>query len=73
MDSFYHFQDDSGGVIGEPFPFKSTYKLTHPILFFILAVVVFNLNKTGNIAKAIKGERVGTLIGDTWNTEAVVS
>ncbi|XP_025885675.1 uridylate kinase PUMPKIN, chloroplastic isoform X2 [Solanum lycopersicum] len=38
-----------------------------------IPVVVFNLNKTGNIAKAIKGERVGTLIGDTWNTEAVVS
>lgn len=38
-----------------------------------IPVVVFNLNKPGNIAKAIKGERVGTLIGDTWNTEAAVS
>ncbi|KAL3829415.1 hypothetical protein ACJIZ3_018217 [Penstemon smallii] len=28
-----------------------------------IPVVVFNLNKTGNIAKAIRGERVGTLIG----------
>jgi len=31
-------------------------------------VVVFNLNKPGNIEKAIKGERVGTLIGATWNS-----
>lgn len=38
-----------------------------------IPVVVFNLNKPGNIAKAIKGERVGTLVGDTWNTEAAVS
>ncbi|XP_059298662.1 uridylate kinase PUMPKIN, chloroplastic-like [Lycium ferocissimum] len=38
-----------------------------------IPVVVFNLNKPGNIAKAIKGERVGTLIGDTWNTEAAIS
>ncbi|KAI4345113.1 hypothetical protein L6164_012272 [Bauhinia variegata] len=28
-----------------------------------IPVVVFNLNKPGNISKAIKGERVGTLIG----------
>ena len=27
------------------------------------AVVVFNLNKEGNISKAIKGETVGTIIG----------
>lgn len=32
------------------------------------AVVVFNLNKPGNIEKAIKGERVGTLIGANWNS-----
>jgi len=32
------------------------------------AVVVFNLSEPGNIAKAIKGERVGTLIGGTWNS-----
>ncbi|XP_047264298.1 uridylate kinase isoform X1 [Capsicum annuum] len=38
-----------------------------------IPVVVFNLNKPGNIAKAIRGERVGTLIGDTWNTEAAAS
>ncbi|KAL1364725.1 hypothetical protein HN51_012870 [Arachis hypogaea] len=33
-----------------------------------IPVVVFNLNKPGNIEKAIKGERVGTLIGPTWNS-----
>ncbi|PIA47770.1 hypothetical protein AQUCO_01400400v1 [Aquilegia coerulea] len=33
-----------------------------------IPVVVFNLNKPGNISKAIKGERVGTLIGATWNS-----
>ncbi|XP_027341633.1 uncharacterized protein LOC113854682 [Abrus precatorius] len=33
-----------------------------------IPVVVFNLNKPGNIEKAIKGERVGTLIGGTWNS-----
>ncbi|KAL4333939.1 hypothetical protein GQ457_07G004900 [Hibiscus cannabinus] len=33
-----------------------------------IPVVVFNLTKPGNIAKAIKGERVGTLIGGTWNS-----
>lgn len=36
--------------------------------FVIFAVVVFNLSEPGNIAKAIKGERVGTLIGGTWNS-----
>ncbi|KAE9584218.1 hypothetical protein Lalb_Chr00c34g0408481 [Lupinus albus] len=36
-------------------------KSTDP--FLSPAVVVFNLNKPGNIEKAIKGERVGTLIG----------
>lgn len=30
-----------------------------------IPVVVFNLSKPGNIAKAIQGERVGTLIGGT--------
>ncbi|XP_042438996.1 uridylate kinase-like [Zingiber officinale] len=30
-----------------------------------IPVVVFNLTKTGNIAKAITGEKVGTLIGGT--------
>ncbi|CAH9120242.1 unnamed protein product [Cuscuta europaea] len=38
-----------------------------------IPVVVFNLNKPGNIAKAIKGERVGTLIGDTWNSKAAMA
>lgn len=33
-----------------------------------IPVVVFNLNKPGNIEKAIKGEKVGTLIGGTWNS-----
>ncbi|KDO58364.1 hypothetical protein CISIN_1g019877mg [Citrus sinensis] len=33
-----------------------------------IPVVVFNLNQPGNIAKAIQGERVGTLIGGTWNS-----
>ncbi|GLT25177.1 hypothetical protein SLA2020_003230 [Shorea laevis] len=32
-----------------------------------IPVVVFNLSKPGNIAKAIKGERVGTLIGGIQN------
>lgn len=32
-----------------------------------IPVVVFNLNKPGNIAKAIRGERVGTLIGSEWS------
>ncbi|XP_031401877.1 uncharacterized protein LOC116211569 isoform X2 [Punica granatum] len=31
-----------------------------------IPVVVFNLSKPGNISRAIKGERVGTLIGSTW-------
>lgn len=30
-------------------------------------VVVFDLNKAGNIAKAIKGEKVGTLIEGSRN------
>ncbi|VVA98135.1 unnamed protein product [Arabis nemorensis] len=33
-----------------------------------IPVVVFNLSEPGNITKAIKGERVGTLIGGTWNS-----
>ncbi|KAL0676444.1 hypothetical protein Bca4012_004425 [Brassica carinata] len=33
-----------------------------------IPVVVFNLSEPGNIAKAIRGERVGTLIGGTWNS-----
>ncbi|KAG7034435.1 pyrH, partial [Cucurbita argyrosperma subsp. argyrosperma] len=33
-----------------------------------IPVVVFNLTKPDNISKAIKGERVGTLIGGTWNS-----
>ncbi|KAL6288358.1 hypothetical protein ACE6H2_005868 [Prunus campanulata] len=33
-----------------------------------IPVVVFNLNKPGNISKAIMGEKVGTLIGATWNS-----
>ncbi|XP_040369606.1 uridylate kinase isoform X2 [Rosa chinensis] len=33
-----------------------------------IPVVVFNLNKPGNISKAIKGEKVGTLIGAAWNS-----
>ena len=32
-------------------------------------VVVFNLQKPGNIAKAIVGEKVGTFIGCTGNQE----
>ena len=32
------------------------------------AVVVFNLNKPGNISKAIRGEKVGTIIGGAWNS-----
>ncbi|KAK7858436.1 uridylate kinase [Quercus suber] len=31
-------------------------------------IVVFNLGEPGNISKAIKGERVGTLIGGTHNS-----
>ncbi|KAF5176750.1 Uridylate kinase protein [Thalictrum thalictroides] len=37
-----------------------------------IPVVVFNLNKPGNISKAIKGERVGTLIGGTWNSTTAI-
>nr|XP_023896406.1 uncharacterized protein LOC112008308 [Quercus suber] len=33
-----------------------------------IPVVVFNLGEPGNISKAIKGERVGTLIGGTHNS-----
>ncbi|XP_050292523.1 uridylate kinase PUMPKIN, chloroplastic [Quercus robur] len=33
-----------------------------------IPVVVFNLGEPGNISKAIKGERVGTLIGGTRNS-----
>jgi uridylate kinase len=36
-------------------------------LLCIFAVVVFNLQNTGNIAKAIVGEKVGTFIGCTRN------
>ncbi|XP_042493653.1 uridylate kinase [Macadamia integrifolia] len=32
-----------------------------------IPVVVFNLTKPGNISKAIMGEKVGTLIGRSWN------
>ncbi|KAK9742158.1 hypothetical protein RND81_03G152100 [Saponaria officinalis] len=33
-----------------------------------IPVVVFNLNKEGNISRAIKGERVGTIIGGHLNS-----
>lgn len=36
-------------------------------MIVITTVVVFNINKPGNIAKAIIGERVGTLIGAKEN------
>lgn len=35
-----------------------------------IPVIVFNLNQEGNISKAIKGERVGTIIGGQWNSAA---
>ncbi|CAM8918952.1 unnamed protein product [Rhodiola kirilowii] len=35
-----------------------------------IPVVVFNLNKPGNISKAILGEEVGTIIGGTRNLQA---
>ncbi|KAL0332692.1 UNVERIFIED_CONTAM: Uridylate kinase [Sesamum calycinum] len=35
-----------------------------------IPVVVFNLNKPGNISKAIRGESVGTFIGGTERSEA---
>jgi uridylate kinase len=38
-------------------------------LLCIFAVVVFNLQNTGNIAKAIVGEKVGTFIGCTRNQD----
>lgn len=47
-----------------------TYKIFQVINWSnntLCAVVVFNLNKTGNISKAIMGESVGTLIGATQN------
>lgn len=37
-----------------------------------LAVVVFNLQKPGNIAKAIVGEKVGTFIGCTKDQDQIV-
>ncbi|KAJ1405067.1 Uridylate kinase [Sesbania bispinosa] len=47
-----------------PVPYPDKLSLSFPSG----TVVVFNLNKPGNIEKAIKGERVGTLIGATWNS-----
>lgn len=38
-----------------------------------IPVVVFNLNKPGNISKAIRGERVGTLIGSTERSSVTQS
>ncbi|KAK6922841.1 Aspartate/glutamate/uridylate kinase [Dillenia turbinata] len=38
-----------------------------------IPVVVFNLNKPGNISKALLGERVGTLIGGTRNSTAAAT
>lgn len=38
-----------------------------------IPVVVFNLSKPGNISRAIKGESVGTLIGGTRNSMAVMT
>lgn len=38
-----------------------------------IPVVVFNLNKEGNISRAIKGDRVGTIIGGHWNTSAAAA
>lgn len=35
-----------------------------------IPVVVFNINKPGNISKAIRGEKVGTFIGRTQRTTA---
>ncbi|KAG8383788.1 hypothetical protein BUALT_Bualt04G0050100 [Buddleja alternifolia] len=37
-----------------------------------IPVVVFNLNKVGNISKAIRGESVGTLIGGTQRSTAAL-
>ena len=39
-----------------------------PELYSVDAVVVFNLNKPGNISRAIKGDKVGTIIGGTRNS-----
>ncbi|KAM7523537.1 hypothetical protein LguiA_013439 [Lonicera macranthoides] len=38
-----------------------------------IPVVVFNLGKTGNISKAIRGDRVGTLIGGTRDSAAATN
>ncbi|GER38806.1 uridylate kinase [Striga asiatica] len=38
-----------------------------------IPVVVFNLNKAGNISKAIKGESVGTLIGGSQRSAAATT
>lgn len=47
----------------------------HSVISAILydAVVVFNLNKPGNISKAIRGENVGTLIGGTQRSSVTAS
>lgn len=39
--------------------FSETYSLSLSVL---VAVVVFNLGKEGNISKALSGEKIGTLI-----------
>lgn len=36
------------------------------MLFLCDVVVVFNVTKSGNISRAILGERVGTLVGGPW-------
>lgn len=38
-----------------------------------IPVVVFNINKPGNISKAIRGEKVGTFIGRTQRTTAAMT
>lgn len=52
---------------------STLYCFLFPFKFFNLschfAVVVFNLQQPGNIAKAIVGEKVGTFIGCTRNQE----
>lgn len=48
------------------FPFLKADELF--VLTLRDTVVVFNLNKPGNISKAIRGERVGTFIGGTRNS-----
>lgn len=47
--------------------FRFIDKLCLSFPFSSGAVVVFNLNKPGNITKAIKGEKVGTFIGAACN------